>query len=133
VSSEHKCISAATLRHRARRLRNALEAAWSRETTVNPANWSERNPAWGQCAVTALIVQDELGGELLRATVQGVSHYWNLLETGEELDFTRRQFSDFPDDLKGLARVREQLLANDDTARRYRKLRDAVAQLEGIP
>lgn len=60
--------------------------------------WSPQNPARGQCAVTALIVQELVGGELLLADVhnhdgsrQGV-HFWNRLAGGLEVDLTREQF-----------------------------------------
>lgn len=49
--------------------------------------------------MTALVVQDLVGGELLLADVynhdgstQGV-HYWNRLAGGLEIDLTREQFS----------------------------------------
>ncbi len=43
-----------------------LAPAWSKETSTDPENWSPENPAWGQGAVSALIVQGFLGGEILR-------------------------------------------------------------------
>ena len=43
-----------------------LKTAWSKETSADPKNWSPENTAWGQCAVTALLVQSFLGGEILR-------------------------------------------------------------------
>jgi ADP-ribose pyrophosphatase YjhB (NUDIX family) len=78
----------------------AVRAAWCVWTSdpVDQPGWSEANPASGQCASTALVVQDRLGGELLIAEVheadgsrQGV-HYWNRLPGGRELDLTREQF-----------------------------------------
>jgi hypothetical protein len=49
--------------------------------------------------VTAAVLQEILGGELLLAEVtypdgtrQGV-HYWNRLEDGAEVDLTREQFT----------------------------------------
>jgi hypothetical protein len=78
-----------------------IRSSWS-ELTCDPvalAEWSPERPARGQCAVTALVVQDLLGGELLLAEVrnadgsrQGV-HYWNRLAGGLEVDLTRDQFS----------------------------------------
>jgi len=62
-------------------LAETLERAWSRETSADPEQWTPDNPAWGQCAVTALVVQDGFGGELVRATVDDASHYWNRLPT----------------------------------------------------
>lgn len=81
-------------------IETAISACWGPETCdpVDLADWSSANPARGQCAVTALVVQDLLGGELLMAEVrhadgsrQGV-HYWNRLHGGLELDLTRSQF-----------------------------------------
>ena len=78
----------------------AIRAGWSRWTSdpVDHGGWTAANPASGQCASTALVVQDRLGGELLIADVheadgsrQGV-HYWNRLPDGRELDLTREQF-----------------------------------------
>ena len=62
-----------------------------RRTSADPEGWSPHNRPWGQCAVTALVVQDRFGGELLRARVDGVSHYWNRLPDGSELDLTRER------------------------------------------
>ena len=107
-------------------VRAGLEAVWSPETSSQPAEWSRANPAIGQCAVTALILQDELGGELLRAMVGPVSHYWNRLPTGEQLDWTRQQFSNPPIELVGEVRSRQSLLANEETARRYSRLRSSL-------
>ena len=45
-------------------------------------DWSSRRPSKGKCTVTTLVVQDYLGGELLRAPVEDVSHYWNRLSDG---------------------------------------------------
>ena len=77
-----------------------IRAGWSSETCDPLAldEWSPETPARGQCAVTALIVQELFGGELLLAEVhypdgsrQGL-HYWNRLGNGLELDLTREQF-----------------------------------------
>jgi hypothetical protein len=79
----------------------AIRESWSPKTCdpVDLDDWAEENPSRGQCAVTALVVHDLLGGELLLAEVrhsdgtrQGV-HYWNRLDDGAELDLTRDQFT----------------------------------------
>lgn len=77
-----------------------IRSAWSADSCdpVDLAQWSLQNPARGQCAVTALIVQDLFGGELLLADVQNGDgsrqghHYWNRLPGGLEVDLTREQF-----------------------------------------
>jgi hypothetical protein len=80
-------------------IERVIRSCWSEQTCDPVDEWSAENPARGQCAVTALVVQDLLGGELLLAEVlyadgsrQGV-HYWNRLVGGVEVDLTRDQFS----------------------------------------
>jgi hypothetical protein len=79
-----------------------IRASWSRDSCdpVDLDDWSTENPARGHCGVTALVVQEHLGGDLLLADVvhadgsrQGV-HYWNRLPDGTEIDLTREQFVD---------------------------------------
>jgi hypothetical protein len=60
--------------------------------------WDEVNPSRGQCGVTALVVNDLLGGSILVAEVlwpdgsrQG-AHLWNKLPDGSEVDLTLGQF-----------------------------------------
>lgn len=78
----------------------ALAASWSAETS-DPADreqWTPANPSRGQCGVSALVVHDLLGGELVVAEVlwpdgtQQGHHYWNRLPDGREVDLTRQQF-----------------------------------------
>jgi hypothetical protein len=80
-------------------LQSAIEASWCLETCdpTDAAAWTPTNPSLGHCAVTALVMHDFFGGELLEAEVffrngsrQGF-HYWNRL-AGVELDLTREQF-----------------------------------------
>lgn len=78
-------------------LEGAIRASWGPDTTEEPDVWSEENPAWGNCAVTALVVRDYLGGELLIAGVvrDGVRvdrHVWNRLPSGLTVDLSRDQF-----------------------------------------
>jgi hypothetical protein len=106
-----------------RDLRTILERAWSAETSADAEGWSPKNPAWGQCAVTALLVQELYGGSLLRTKVGNISHYWNLLPSGEEVDLTRDQFNEPGLQLSGQLRSREYVLSFPDTVRRYERLR----------
>lgn len=110
-------------------LERQLHAAWAVATSSDPTGWSPSNPAWGQCAVTALVVQDELGGQLLRARTPSGSHYWNLLPDGTEVDFTREQFGDSfrAEDVE--IRKREYVLSFDGTRRRYELLRTAISRV----
>jgi hypothetical protein len=109
-----------------RELSVALTRGWSRTTSYDPARWSENNSAWGQCAVSALIVQDLWGGELLLGKINGIEHYWNRLSENKEIDFTRSQF-DHIESLEGPMYVdRDYVLSFPATRRRYRQLRRSV-------
>jgi hypothetical protein len=97
-----------------------LRDVWSRDTSAQPDEWTAQNPALGQCAVTALIVQDVCGGDLLRSTVDGISHYWNRLPSGAELDLTFEQFGPGARiDATPVVRDREYVLSFQPTVDRY--------------
>lgn len=107
-------------------LSRALAQSWSRDTSYDPDGWSEQNPSWGQCAVSALIVQDLLGGELLVGKVNGIEHYWNRITGDRELDLTKDQFG-YTQNLGGpILAQREYVLSFADTRRRYSQLRRRV-------
>jgi hypothetical protein len=73
-------------------LERIINESWDKNTCYPPLSdeWNAQNPALGQCAVTALVVQDYLGGELLYCRHN--YHYWNRLPDKEEIDFTKEQF-----------------------------------------
>jgi N-acetylglutamate synthase-like GNAT family acetyltransferase len=80
-------------------IEQAIRNAWCAETSDDPQSWSESNPARNQCDVTALLVRELLGGEILIANVvrngkRIERHAWNRLPSGLELDLTRSQFQD---------------------------------------
>src|SRR3989338_8280551 len=122
-----------------------ISKSWTRDTTADYKGWTPDNPAWGQCAVTALTVQDFFGGELLRLDLTGHSdpkvaagrsHYFNRI--GEaELDISSSQFGDinrfyqFRSSQEVFVRDRSYLLGNKDTIARYVRLRYEVARLLG--
>jgi hypothetical protein len=77
----------------------ALRTAWDRDTSDDPAFWTEDNRALGQCAVSALVIRAIYGGELVIATVLDRDgnrtpdgHAWNILPSGEAVDFAFDQF-----------------------------------------
>lgn len=104
-----------------------IRRAWNRSTSASPEQWTRANPARGQCAVTACIVQDCLGGKLIRtlATPPGgepESHYANLLDHDVIFDLTEGQF---PEDTEMGAweeRTREYVMSFEPTVTRYRTL-----------
>jgi len=77
----------------------AVRASWGADTCdpVDRLDWRPDNPARGQCGVTALVLHDLFGGELVlgEVHVEGErtgAHYWNRFGAGLEVDLTRGQF-----------------------------------------
>ncbi|UGT53975.1 YunG family protein [Nocardia asteroides] len=119
-------------------LRKALEAAWSADTSAS-ADWTDGNPSKGQCAVTACVVHDYLGGDIVNtiaASPDGrtVSHYFNLID-GRPVDLTAEQFPEHTlfspptPKTKGFPTTREYCLSYEHTRQRYERLRARVAEL----
>lgn len=78
-------------------LEQAIRESWSLDTAEEDDGWTPENPSRGQCDITALVVQDALGGDVLGAAVylDGArieGHMWNRLASGIEIDLTRDQF-----------------------------------------
>lgn len=107
-------------------LQQVLSDSWSKRTSYDPAGWSNRNPAWGQCAVTALIIQDLFGGIVLRGLVNGIEHYWNRLPNKAEVDLTRTQFSEVREIASVVPVSRKFILSAPSTASRYAALKRRV-------
>ncbi|MFF7947707.1 YunG family protein [Streptomyces griseorubiginosus] len=80
-------------------IERAVRSSWSAETCTPEfrSRWSPDNPARDQCGVTAMVLNDLLGGELIRGEVHVNGervdyHWWNRLGMGLEIDLTREQF-----------------------------------------
>ena len=80
---------------------DGLRAAWAADTCspddIARSAWSSVNPAWGHCDITALVVNDLFGGDLVMGEVyldgqQNGYHWWNRLVSGLEIDLTQEQF-----------------------------------------
>jgi deoxycytidylate deaminase len=124
-------------------LTKCLQESWSKETSADPENWSPDNPAWGQCAVTTLVAQDFLGGAITRLDLSHAphpkiaamrSHYFNNID-GHDRDFSASQFPDGKNYYRDLLtaenvsqKSRGYLFANEETKRRYKRLRLSVAK-----
>lgn len=70
------------------KLQEALFHSWSKQSSMK---YTLENRATGQCCVTALVVQDCLGGNIVKTKVNGAWHYYNSLR-GKRYDFTSSQF-----------------------------------------
>ena len=111
-----------------------LRKAWCAET-AHPSyrdKWSPENPSSGQCAVTALVVQDLFGGNIYSCKVGKFSHFINIIDD-KIYDLTAEQFGSanqicyMKNSFK--LRSRESLLRNKDVASRYALLK---SRLEAI-
>lgn len=117
----------------------ALEMAWGADTTYDADGWSKDNKARGQCVVSSLVVQDYLGGDLLRYSIDEEdlreTHYANLLEHGVVVDTTASQYSHpvtmriKPIRLDGFKSIRDKRLADISTRKRYEILKARVDSL----
>jgi hypothetical protein len=103
-----------------------VERNWTAETSYDPAGWTEDNPSYGQCCVTALVLYMTMGGEIRCGKVGRESHFWNVLPDGSELDITFKQFGDNATRGPGKKRTVESLLKNKSVAARYKILLDRV-------
>jgi hypothetical protein len=107
---------------------------WSAETSYAPKEWSVKNPSLGQCATTVLVIQDYLGGKIVKGKVHlkdGTieTHFWNCIDDKNiEIDATCFQYADNIDTVipKPVSPTREEILAYPDTKRRYNLLKDIV-------
>jgi len=82
-------------------IERAIRSSWGQDTYPPDARtpWDPGNPARGQCGVVAVVLNDILGGELMRGEVHVDGervdfHWWNRLPGGLEIDLTREQFSE---------------------------------------
>lgn len=109
-------------------LMGALSLSFGADTCYPPMkkDWANNPSSFGQCAVTSLIVQDYLGGEILYD--EGKKHFWNRVDN-LEIDFTHDQFLEDPGLKISRIRIREELLKTANTAQRYEILRKRVQMI----
>jgi hypothetical protein len=114
------------------RIEAALRASWD-DQTCDPVDlpWSGANPSKGQCGVTALVLNDLLGGDLMSAEVlfpdgtrQGW-HTWNVFADGFEVDLTREQFRE-GEEIQPATRITRSPGPPKRTPERYELLRERV-------
>lgn len=111
-----------------------IRKAWCRET-AHPSyrnKWTEDNPSAGQCLVTALIVQEQFGGDIYSCKVGNCSHFVNIIDE-RIIDKTAEQFGG-TDKIKYLVgsfrlRTRESLLKSNDVKERYALLKARLDEL----
>ncbi|BCH33501.1 hypothetical protein MesoLjLc_54310 [Mesorhizobium sp. L-8-10] len=106
-------------------LQSALYHAWSAETS---SKWLPDNPARGQCSVTALVVQDILGGDIVKTDVEDAWHFYNLIDDMRR-DFSESQFTS-PVFYADVPSSRDEAFS-DTSPEQYRILRERVLAKTG--
>lgn len=94
-----------------------LRESWSAKTSG-----VADNPARGQCNVTALVVNDLFGGDILKTPLPEGDHFYNRID-GQRIDLTDSQF-DAPITYVDLVSGRNEALAGT-TAHQYEALKSA--------
>ncbi|HAB52722.1 MAG TPA: hypothetical protein DCQ26_01235 [Marinilabiliales bacterium] len=109
-------------------LKEAFNTSWCRETAYRADReyWSEQNKTRGQCTVTVMIVNDYLGGEMLRGYSKkyNLYHYWNIVN-GMKIDLTFEQFVGDKDDIvfdNIVVKTKNDLLKISNVRSRYQLL-----------
>src|SRR5215831_16155144 len=110
------------MRFDSEQVRAALLASWSLETS---GKWLADNPARGQCNVTALLINELFGGEILKTPLPEGDHFYNRID-GERIDLTASQF-DAPVNYLDMASNRDEALAGTSPAK-YGSLKVAFAK-----
>lgn len=85
--------------------------------------WNEDNKCLGMCAIASLIINDYFGGDICKIHVDGISHYFNLVEN-EIIDLTSSQFSHKINYRDYQIIDRKEL--TDETKNRYIKLKERL-------
>lgn len=104
----------------------AIEKSWGKDTAYrkDAPFWSPKNPARGQCAITALIVNDYYGGQIYSGVSDtGIYHYWNVVN-GNKVDLTEKQFETKLVFSNTKEWERGALLATGDVLERYITLKE---------
>jgi hypothetical protein len=104
------------------RVAAALLASWSLATS---GEWLPSNPARGQCNVTALLINEAFGGEILKTPLPEGDHFYNRVN-GERIDMTASQF-DAPVTYPDIVSDRSEALAGTSSAK-YGALKAAFYQ-----
>lgn len=87
-------------------------------------DWSEFNKCCGMCAITSLIVNDYFGGDICKIYVDGISHYFNLIEN-KIVDLTSSQFNNELN-YNNYQIIDRQKILIDDTKNRYTILKSRL-------
>lgn len=117
---------------------NAICVSWSSATSQDADAWRPDRPSHGQCAVTSLLLQELVGGDIERVFAvqpdgECVSHWRNRID-GKIVDLTSDQFgSDVTfeprEGLMAKAEAQAYAFTNEATRARFSLLKSRVQTL----
>lgn len=113
-----------TIKELEKALLNSYEKELCYETVRE--NWTEENKTLGMCAITSLIVNDYFKGEIAKIKVDGISHYFNIINDSI-VDLTASQFNK-KIDYKDYKIINREDVLTEDTNNRYKKLKEKVTK-----
>lgn len=107
-------------------LEKALLKSYSKDLCYEKVSdkWTEKNKTLGMCAITALVVNDYLEGDIAKIKVDGISHYFNIINN-KIIDLTKNQFKK-EINYKDYRIVTRKVILTEDTKNRYQKLKEKV-------
>ena len=104
-------------------IKNLLQDCYSKDLCYPKVqdDWNENNKCFGMCAITSLIINDYFGGYICKTHVDGISHYFNLIDD-KIIDLTSSQFN-HKIDYKDYQIIDREKILTDDTKNRYEILK----------
>ena len=103
-------------------LRTVFESVWGADTSYY--GMIGQTLSYGQCAVTAMIIQDMFGGDIYKIKVGIDSHYFNMID-GRIIDITSDQFGNVQIDYSG-AIIADRTQFTPETINRYCILKSRI-------
>ena len=97
--------------------------------------WSKDNKTWGQCSITAFLIQDIFGGEIYGVLLpDGNYHCYNVIG-GRQYDLTIEQFGDKASELvydNTNPQNRDVHFAKEEKHGRYLLLKNLLKDKKGV-
>lgn len=87
--------------------------------------WSKDNPTMGHCAIVAILFYDYFGGEIYKNEVDGIVHYFNLIDN-KIIDITSSQFNKEIDYSVKRKKEKDDILRIQETLYRYNLLKERL-------
>lgn len=107
-----------------KQIENILLSIYSNETCYPLCrdNWNNDNKTLGHCAIVSLLLNDYFGGKIYKIKVEGISHYFNVIDN-RVVDLTASQFNTAIDYSNKVEKQRDEIVSDSDTLFRYNLLK----------